>query len=601
MLLRGFLRDEDVNTIILDKGNVELVYDSPEVLEDENYKKLKFKYPDVVEGNTIRSESIPEFELSDNAFFKLTGQNHENYEIDMSDDNKPNIIGRILRRPINVQFYNVMKVYDGNSYIPRERLAYQFLPTDDSSSGLIYGTSKKDNTNHIIGIECISEGKNYSVSDDIKFSCNFNTVDGVNINAVNNFVYDDIRNYMKDYIKIKINSVSKEGEIQSVELDSGNEGLDTVNPIPYNYDNENKIFKLNLYHNTDNYINYKGKNKHEYGYNKVKNLYALKINNSLGVGAEFQITFSPKIIYNNTSNTASESYVMSDFNCLSYGDSLNEDYSTLDPTIQFESKNVTEEIRPLIFQNPKLSGGPLGDVSNCYKLNKVSGYGIILPRLITFDFKTISKVYDGNAEIEITDISYTNVVEGDDIQIDIKRTKFYLDSAEVGIHNIINPNDNEIYLIGEDANNYLIHYTGDINKCKGTITKKDVTVSISYVRFIVYTGKFEICYNIDGVISKDNVYINLSNANIIIGKNKISSVFIDTNSYDISKFTYDKVTGSNEISHLSIKTNNNILLDVYNGMKVSIENFNITGEDSNNYNLMNVEVSEVPLYIIYSR
>ena len=134
-----------------------------------------------------------------------------------------------------------------------------------------------------------------------------------------------------------------------------------------------------------------------------------------------------------------------------------------------------------------------------------------------------------------------------------------------------------------------------------TLFGSEAQVDVCAKTSSIIGGKIEKCSCAKTVISKDNVYINLSNANIIIGKNKISSVFINTNSYDISKFTYDKVTGSNEISHLSIKTNNNILLDVYNGMKVSIENFNITGEDSNNYNLMNVEVSEVPLYIIYSR
>lgn len=607
MLLKGFLKDEDVNTIILDKTNVDLLYESPQVEGDEDYKTLKFKYKNVVKGKTMHTETIPEFELSDNPFFKLSGNNHENYEIDRSENNEPKIIGRILRRPINVQFYNVMKVYDGNPYINRERLAYNFLPTDDSSSGLVYGTNKEFHSNYITSIECISPGKGYSTSDSLEMSCEFNQSEGVNINALNtDGTYEDIRNYSSNSIGIEIESVSDKGEIQSVKLKPNNEGFNIINPIPYDYDSNTREFELNLYHTTENYINYKGKNKKEYGYNKIKELYPLKIKNTQGAGVEFKLTLTAKKLDNNTHNTEVTSYVVSDFDCLSYGESLNQNYIKFDPTIQFESKNVTDELRPLTFISPKLSAGPLGDVSNCYVLNKVSGYGIILPRLISFTFEVIPKTYDGNSEVKVENILYYNVVTNDDVTIDIDKTKFFLSSSKAGAHVIINPNESEIYLTGKDSGNYIVQYDDtNIDNCIGIINKKDVTVYINYIRFIVYTGRFEISYNVEGVISKDDVYIDLQRSKIEILKSEtsyeVSGVFIDATSYDISKFTYTQIKGTDEIPYIEVKADSGKSVEIYNNIKVNINNFNISGNDVNNYNLTTNEVTDIPLYIIYSR
>ena len=64
---------------------------------------------------------------------------------------------------------------------------------------------------------------------------------------------------------------------------------------------------------------------------------------------------------------------------------------------------------------------------------------------------------------------------------------------------------------------------------------------------------------------------------------------------------YVKTLRKNEVPHISIETDTGKSLDIYNNMKVNINNFSITGNDVDNYNLVNKEVSNIPLFIIYSR
>lgn len=576
MQLTGFLTTEDLNTIIVEKGNVELEYTTPTAGMN---KEIKFVH---TERNIINND-MPEFNSTDRTFFKLSGAGSENYELDQ--DSLPRMQGTILKRPINVSFYPVSKVYDGTTTLDKTELMYKFTPTSSSASGLVYGTSKYRTTYNLdSSYEITNGGKGYKVGDILSLNFTEMPVDGMpNENSLN----AGVPSYAQ--FEVKITAVDNNGAVTKLQI-LGQDPF--ISPVAYSYTESNDEFRyvLKFNHGSDVYYDFIGPHRTDYSWQLIEKYSILKSNSAVqGRGLNFTLTINVTPYTLSSTDTAISHFTPSDVDKVTI--SCND--------VAYSSKAVTNKLMPLVFTKPVLQGGHSGDVSNCYELKNISGWGIITPRVLTVSCEFKNKVYDGTTSITPINIRYDNVVPGDSVYMSTVDNAFYAPSKNCGTHVICDPNKFGIQLSGVDRTNYIAQFNGNLPSV--TITKRAVNVTVKFIRLILSTGKFEIAYSIHNTISLDDIRVDLTQGKIELSNGTtLSTIFLSETDYDITELRYTRQTGRNDKITLQITTDNNTVTEVMNGEKVKITGINIIGTDANNYELQNSYCENVPIYFIYA-
>ena len=576
MQLTGFLTTEDLNTIIVEKGNVELEYTTPTAGVN---KEIKFVHTE----RDIINNDMPEFNSTDRTFFKLSGAESENYELDQ--DSLPRMQGTILKRPINVSFYPVSKVYDGTTTLDKNELMYAFTPTSSSASGLVYGTSKYRTIYNLdSSYEITNGGKGYKVGDILSLNFTEMPVDGMpNENSLD----AGFPSYAQ--FEVKITAVDGDGAVTRLQV-LGQDSF--ISPVAYSYTESNEEFRyiLKFNHGSDVYYDFIGPYRTDYSWQLIEKYSILKSKSVIqGRGLNFTLTVNVQPYTLDCTDTAISHFTPSDIDKVTVNCN----------NVTYSTKNVTNKLMPLIFTRPKLQGGHSGDVSDCYELQNISGWGIITPRVLTVSCNFASKVYDGTTNITPINIQYDNVVSGDSVYMNIADNAFYSTSKNVGTYVICDPNKFGIQLSGVDRTNYIAQFTSNLPSV--TITKRHVNVDVKFIRLILSTGKFEIAYSINNIISLDDVRADITQGKIELPNGTtLSTLFLSEEDYDVTKLQYTRQTGRNDRIRLQITTDNDTITEVTNGEKVKITGINIIGTDTNNYELQNSYCENVPIYFIYA-
>ena len=620
MPLRGFLTTADAENIKLQLQNASLEYE--DVNAGEN-KQIKLRHESTVYGDPTQDNNIPEFSLTDQSFFTLTGVGSENYEIDRNSLSNTKLQGNVLKRPININLYTITKTYDGTTDINPSEIMYDITGTDSTSSGLIEGTSNVKNAYTFIGARALfkDQGLGYKVGDTFKIKLKELDVEGLP-----NMYQISGQPFTKNECKLTILEVSDIGEIMNFSMSPV---FPFIYPVPYEISDETleedgvtkRLYGMTFTHGSDTYHTVTAqdiRNESDFGYNKTKSTIALEADSSVtGRGLKFTLYVKPEEIETGTKNTAIKYFIPSDIDKVKL--------SLEDGRIEYSSKHVTNEPVNLRIENPKLVGGLLGDASTNYEIASITGKGLITPAPLTVKIPLLSKTYDGTTDMKIDwtnpdaltyEINADIDLSQEEIRWNKNNIKLHTVSRHVGNTKLVNPQDTtdiSTWFTGRDVNNYAISLATS-NSLSATIHKKEVSISVKYIRFIISTGRFEILYNIEGVYSIDNVYIDLTGGIIVFDNNNTTSnVFVSPTRYDRSKFIYSKPSGSTkEIVKLEIETDEGNKLTVENGQKVYIGNINIAGDDAGNYELVYNTVEEitnhtnivsneaVPLYFVYT-
>lgn len=600
MPLRGFLTTTDAENIKIQLQNASLEYEDGNVGEN---KPIKLRHESTVYGDPTHDNNIPEFSLTDESFFTLTGPGSENYEIDRNSLKNTKLQGNVLKRPINISLYTITKTYDGTTDINPSEIMYDITGTESTSSGIIEGTSNIKNAYMFISTRAsfIDQGLGYKVGDTFKIKLKELDVEGLpNI----------YQPFTKKECKLTILEVDSNGEVLNFSM---SDVFPFISPVPYEVSNETveedgvvkRLYALTFTHGSDTHYTVTAQDIHnesDFGYGKTESTIALEADSNVtGRGWKFTLYVKPQEIETGTNNTAIKYFVPSDIDKVKL--------SFEDGRIEYSSKHVTNEPIDLRIENPKLVGGLLGDVSNNYEIANITGKGLITPAPLMVKIPLLSKIYDGTTYMPIdwtnpdalTYETNDNIdLSHEEIRWNRNNIKLYAVSRHVGNTKLVNPQnttDISTWFTGRDVNNYAVSLAIS-NSLSATIHKKEVSISVKYIRFIISTGRFEILYNIEGVYSIDNVYIDLAGGILIFDNNNtISNVFISPTRYDRSKFIYDKPAGSTkETVSLEIETNEGNKLTIKNGEEVYIGNIGIDGENANNYNLQYTKISEIPKY-----
>ena len=620
MPLRGFLTTADAENIKIQLQNASLEYE--DVNTGEN-KPIKLRHENTVYGDPTQNDNIPEFSLTDGSFFTLTGPGSENYEIDRNSLKNTKLQGNVLKCPINISLYTITKTYDGTTDINPSEIMYDIISTESTSSGIIEGTSNIKNAYMFIGTRAsfIDQGLGYKVGDTFKIKLKELDVEGLP-----NMYQIASQSFTKKECKLTVLEVDSNGEILNFSM---SDIFPFIYPVPYEISDETieedgiikHLYGMTFTHGSDTYHTVTAqdiRNESDFGYDKTESTIALEADSNVtGRGWKFTLYVKAKEIETGTKNTAIKYFIPSDIDKVKL--------SFEDGRIEYSSKHVTNEPINLRIENPKLVGGLLGDVSNNYEIANITGKGLITPAPLMVKIPLLSKIYDGTTYMPIdwtnpdalTYETNDNIdLSHEEIRWNRNNIKLYAVSRHVGNTKLVNPQDTtdiSTWFTGRDINNYAVSLATS-NSLSATIHKKEVSISVKYIRFIISTGRFEILYNIEGVYSIDNVYIDLTGGIIVFdNSNTTSNVFISPTRYDRSKFIYSKPSGSTkEIVKLEIETDEGNKLTVENGQKVYIGNINIAGDNAGNYELVydtvegitnytNLISSEaVPLYFVYT-
>lgn len=545
MGLKGFLTESDLNNIKLKTNNLKLEYETKESSENIPLK--------IVEDETIQYQPEAGFKVSDDYYFTLTGTGSQNYVI--SRDSYPKLVSSIIPRSINVVFNNIIKEYDGTTSINPNinHLYYNITPTSNEHSGLVLGNKS---VKYSLSLESSYIDNSRNVTLDYQEGDLF---------------YAHLESYSYDQKLPEFKLIEDETFIFKLTYNDAK-----IMSIPYNYDESTGLFSLSLPDtkrfpisdksnpngNNDNYVNYPEGNQN----------YSLTSTSDKGQGLTVVTSWKVSEVKEDGDNTSDKYFVDSDF--LKFLVECED--------IQYSTKDVTTGMRPLIFSSAQLKPGPRGDCTNNYKINNITGFGKIVPRTVVISFDVINKIYDGTTKAEITNLSYYNIIEGDEV---ILSNDFEFLHSNVGEQylSIITPK-----LTGKDSKNYLgiIRNQG---RYKANITPKSVNITINYVRISRHNNEFQISYLVDGMISGDDVHLDLSESQITIKlENGSTTTYSDVFLNDW--FTYNNSVITWNTSYDKIKLTRKVDGDtstIIEGDLVNLSNLKLSGKDAYNYNLEN--------------
>lgn len=577
MNLRGFLSDEDVNTIKLTKGNIILEYEDANVGEN---KQLNLD-PRHIE-----------------TFFELEGKGSQNYVLDkkslLDANNALRIRSSILPRPINVRFYSVAKEYDGTSDFDRNLLRYQIMSTSQSESGLILGSDNIVPYLRTVSAECSNlsgydDGDAFAIlghepmRENQKEGYDVTKNPTITINVASDKNHKDtVLSCHEEYVCQTTFPVAHEGDdfyfhandfgyvddkMKGNVSDNNSECVEHISP---------NIVKTNpsrSYEQDDKNTHYT-----EHSYMKAIIHQTLELQE-----------------FNNASNPTGKRFTASDVGKVLIDTS----------GASLSNKNVTNGFQELQYHNIALVPGPLGDVSKNYTINHVTGHGLIYPRYLDLKITAHSKVYDGTNKLSydcyfpnriVSEEEVSAVIPGDEVYVEDSIKIAQWTSKNVGATPeytaIGNPQ-----LSGKDSTNYVVNnHLGDYsftNLTEVSITPREITASLTELRVVRDYSKFEINYYLYNTISGDDVALDFSNVTITTVSDKvIPEFFIGTDAINKNMITW--TDSGNEI----IVNTENELITLNDSQLVTISGLCLTGGDKENYTLTNTSIENIPLRII---
>lgn len=676
MPFKGLISDEEVNTITVSIDTKDVEY------------------------STKNSGDNIDINLKNDLAIKLEGRGSDNYIIDKSS--LPKIRGNILKRPVNVRFYPVIKEYDGTTNVPESQLCYTFEDTGESESGLIYGSSMMSRFMTIFKMSIVNGGKSYKPGDRFKITGNVPvsnlvknelpypydifrnsdtlTVKGVTIKNNNdgsiilngkhtNTTYssviictipvedldlnasytlsaggvDKLTNYdaqidiglfddkwvenvctysnptidFSKYTKkfkyarltlilrsaqytdrvynnlvikpilqksntsaeslenncyITVTDVDEEGKVTAIEFTEMN--VNRYFDLPYTQD-QSKHYLLQL-------VDYADKN--------IPDTLPLKLqrcNNTEGTGlivdTEAHEHFDIKDKHNSVDN---DYFIDTDFNKVH-----------VTSGITYTNKNVTSTYQPLLFSNSEVIANNYNtDICN-YRLNEISGVGIIYKKPIEITITPSPKTYDGTLYIPQTAEITSEVIEGDDIKITNTNSISLRYKYDIRDDLEMFNKQNNITLSGLDSNNYYVSEVKINDTPDGKpytdwdytqlIHKRPLTVAIQKFIFTNNPSKINLVYMLNNSISGDDIYLDLSECELIIEKtnSRVSNIF-SNNIIKPDKIKWMK-TSTSESSSMLLKCDNGNYEQVSNLDTLSLIGFKISGIDNICYSLVN--------------
>ena len=425
-----------------------------------------------------------------NHFFNLEGINSQYYRIDRNE--VPKIYGDIIRRPINVTFNGVEKIYDGdpNISIQLKELqfddGYTFNTIQDkhmsySNTGFLRGSYENlyiktiaYKQNDIVGP--INEFYNKETNETIYYSDYIINSDNINFDSFEIFIDNDEGKTMSNGDIIIESIAKKEEKLIDAKitkskmlhlLDSKKEtGVyytiykSTLNQVEklygiayYGYENSFGGINIETFELIDGDVNNLEKMKIklenwlkaiDHKIYKVK-LYVDELNathliflyNSDKLSYTVNSEIAIKYKYKNKLNVNTATFKNADTNKV---------FVKFD-SAYFDNKNVSTEWKPIAVKDLQLTGGINGDESKNYVISSYSAYGRITKRGVIPHITCLDKIYDGTSyvpfNLDSSEEFYNgieNTISGDDV---------YIDNTYYGIH------DNNFHLFKQTGLSYL--------------------------------------------------------------------------------------------------------------------------------------------------
>ncbi len=697
MPFKGLISDEEVNTITVSIDTKDVEY------------------------STKNSGDNIDINLKNDLAIKLEGRGSNNYVIDKSS--LPKIKGNILKRPVNVRFYPVIKEYDGTTNVPESQLCYTFEDTGESESGLIYGSSWTSRFMTIFKMSIVNGGKLYKPGDRFKITGNVpvsnlvknelphhyelfsnsdtQTLYGVTIknngdgsiilngkhtrNTYSSIIlctipiedldltasytlsvggidkltnYDaqfdiglfddrwvenvctysnptiDFSKYTKKFKYARLTLILRSAQYtdrvynnlvikpilqksntsaESLEnncyitvTDVDDEGA--VTAIEFTEVKVNRYFDLPYTQPQGNHyllqlIDYADKN--------IPDMLPLKLqrcNNTEGTGLVLNTTSYEHFDIDTKQNRDDNDYFIdTDFNKV---------HVTSD--ITYTDKNVTSTYQPLVFRNSEVVAKTYNtDICN-YRLNDISGVGIIYKKPIEITITPSPKTYDGTLYIPQDAAITSDVVEGDDVRVYNESSlslNYKYDIRYPEINSSLFTLSNNITLVGEDSDNYCISNVKITDSPRGEssddwtytdlIHKRPLTLNIQKFIFTNNPSKVNMIYTLDNSISGDSLYLDLSSCSIIIEKSGsvVSKVFVNNNIIAAEKIQWPRVNNV-EQGAIKLKCDNGDYEYISNADTISLVGFKIEGFDKDCYSVQNATynndyiIKNVPVNIL---
>ncbi|MCF0110305.1 MAG: hypothetical protein HUJ58_00255, partial [Erysipelotrichaceae bacterium] len=153
----------------------------------------------------------------------------------------------------------------------------------------------------------------------------------------------------------------------------------------------------------------------------------------------------------------------------------------------YKPKNVK------IFDKDKL------DISENYEIQTDSGTLTIGKRTVTVSGFTVNdKYYDGTTDAEFAsyDVTFDNIIEGDDLSLDGSKLTAVFDTADAGEDKTVTITIGEGALQGADAKNYILDVAGSTTTTTASIMAKELIFtpdgkSTVYGEEVTFTGSYD--------------------------------------------------------------------------------------------------------------
>lgn len=552
MPLKGFISENDLNTIKVSNHNVEMVYDT------SNANKNK-----------------PLHKAANNAYdFSLEGSNSSNYVLDT--DSIPEVVSDVSPRPFNIEISPIYKTYDGTTLVNKNQgLCYHMENINGVDSGIIYGT-KSTQTCLIVDVDKLPSGTQPQCAVNNKVRLQSNGY-GYKQGEIFDVYAHYINNTVDNTYHVMIDEVDKEGRVISATIYAQNQPGVCELPLSDNTILLSDMRTIwNEYQDDFTHERYKVDFGEFINNKDFTEYFGLVPSNSGSKGAGLGIVVPVRLqsIKVREDSTDMEAGVDCDF-----GD-VNIDSSRID--IQFSSKDVSTDMLPMSIQNVSLAGIKAPN----YIVNEIYSRGIIIPRPLLVEITAQDKVYDGTTNIICSSKILKEQIPGDDISINEVFGQFEDKnvSNSVGIDNTTA----KVTLKGLDAKNYRVCIR-NIQKYK--ILPKQLQCKFEPVVFNRSSKQFELRYTIQGIVSGDNIRIDLSKIKLKVGNRVIPATFeYDGNiKHELQDSFINSNTGLTEYVEsgiYAITIQGSEAIEFRNNDSVTIENVVLENtEDALNYKL----------------
>lgn len=593
MPFKGLVNPQDKNTIHLSTNpKIKLAYTSPNASDNVDL---------IINDSRSRKPFI------------LEGEGAENYELD--ENYLPPVQGKILQRPVNIRFFPLYKTYDGSTTL-RYPLLYQFEGTGDKESGIVEGTG---NTRELR--KTTITVNRYSSA----FSCNALESESDVSYTVDIPIYDSLYSLEPHYMTInrdnyrpgsygwfKMSGYTKLNWLDSSRFEGGN----LQASVSSSYDCDSSHFYID-------------KQLHSYAslvYDLANTMPGpIKGTPTQPLNVRIQLDISLGRYETPDKSIATTSGGIENDVNTNPSDADKVRFSAKE--IKIPSKDVTGELTPLIFTDPKLIGGRTGDKSANYVINDIiNAYCFIIPKRIgIYILPKSTKVYDGTDNIEY-ETQLNDIVSGDSVDIPQDcRPLIRTESSKVGKWRV---HENELcQLTGKDAKNYQLDWMtlckkDDNNELVSiggttkvvTITKRPVWCKCSEIRFLRSQHRLQFLLKLENVIDGDDVNISsegytnyldwISNNEAYIGVDIDTDYEVDSWSvnYDACNIPFSMLDDGSDVTLQINAYDKDIMYEITtqirNGELWYSIPLQLIGKDANNYKLETTVLENIPVKII---